>query len=217
MPKAKPLSKEMIVEAMQYTKSIHAAARYLKCSFHHIKRYMKAYTDEETGLSLFELHKNQSGKGIPKHLSFNSKYSKWTAEDIANGRIDPSSFKPSKLKHALVESGYIKEQCYMCGFEGKREVDGKSPLLLHYLDGDSNNVKDGNAQLLCYNCHFINVGKIYNDYDLEQLESHQTKFKKSKNFDVELDEYSKKRLAELSGEKPPLPEDPYALVSRKKK
>jgi len=31
------------------------------------------YTDQETGKTLLELHKNQSGKGIPKFLKSNGK------------------------------------------------------------------------------------------------------------------------------------------------
>ena len=49
MPKAKPFTKEQIKAAMAKTKSVKAAARYLNCSYHHLKRYMKLYTDEETG------------------------------------------------------------------------------------------------------------------------------------------------------------------------
>ena len=68
MPAAKPISKDMCLAAMNKTKSVKAAARYLNCSYHHLKRYMKLYVDEKTGKTLFEVHKNQSGKGIPKFL-----------------------------------------------------------------------------------------------------------------------------------------------------
>ena len=69
MPQPKPISKEMCLAAMAKTKSVRAAARYLNCSYQHLKPYMKSYKDETTGKSLFELHKNQSGKGIPKFIS----------------------------------------------------------------------------------------------------------------------------------------------------
>jgi hypothetical protein len=46
-----------------------AAARYLNCSYQHLKPFMKAYKDEATGMSLFDMHKNQCGKGIPKFMS----------------------------------------------------------------------------------------------------------------------------------------------------
>ena len=66
MPKAKPLSKEQIVAAQAKTLSNMAAARYLHVSYQHYKRYAKLY-------KLFEGHKNQSGKGIPKFLNSGDK------------------------------------------------------------------------------------------------------------------------------------------------
>ena len=69
MPSAKPLSKESIASAMDKTKSVRGAARYLNCSYQHLKKWMKLYKDEVSGKTLFELHKNQSGKGVPKFLS----------------------------------------------------------------------------------------------------------------------------------------------------
>ena len=70
MPKAKPLSKEMIVAAMNKTKSNRAAARYLNVSYVHYKRWAKIYEATEEGFdNLFDQHLNPSGKGIPKFLN----------------------------------------------------------------------------------------------------------------------------------------------------
>ena len=98
MPKAKPFTKQQVLGAMAKTKSVKAAARYLNCSYHHLKRYMKLYTDVETGKSLFEIHKNQCGKGIPKFLKGSGKEP--ALIDIIEGRIDPSSFSPEKIKYS---------------------------------------------------------------------------------------------------------------------
>ena len=68
MPKAKPLSKELIMAAVNKTKSNRAAARYLNVSYIHYKKWAKLY-ESKTHDNLFEQHKNQSGKGIPKFLS----------------------------------------------------------------------------------------------------------------------------------------------------
>jgi hypothetical protein len=65
MPSPKPLSKEDVLRAQRITKSNRSAARYLGCSYNHYKRYARLYTNEE-GKTLFELHLNPSGKGIPK-------------------------------------------------------------------------------------------------------------------------------------------------------
>jgi len=72
MPKAKPLIKEQILLAMRHTKSNKAAARYLNCSYIHYKGWAKQYHEFEGGRNLFEIHKNQAGKGIPKFLTASS-------------------------------------------------------------------------------------------------------------------------------------------------
>ena len=59
--KKKFLSKEQIVAAQGKTLSNMAAARYLHVSYQHYKKYAKMY-------NLFDSHKNQAGKGIPKFL-----------------------------------------------------------------------------------------------------------------------------------------------------
>ena len=73
MPKAKPLTKEQIQLAMRHTKSNKAAARYLNCSYIHYKMWAKRYHEFEGGRSLFDVHKNQAGKGIPKFLAGTAK------------------------------------------------------------------------------------------------------------------------------------------------
>ena len=99
MPKAKPFTKDQILNAMDKTLSVRAAARYLNCSYQHLKKWMKEYKDEKTGLTLFELHKNPYGKGIPKFLSNKNgfKGKEPPILDIIEGRVDASSFNPDKL------------------------------------------------------------------------------------------------------------------------
>ena len=87
MPRAKPLSKSQIVAAQAKTKSNMAAARYLHVSYQHYKRYAKMY-------KLFDDHKNQSGKGIPKFLKNGKKDP--ALLDIIEGRVSSSHFPPSK-------------------------------------------------------------------------------------------------------------------------
>jgi hypothetical protein len=217
MAKPKPISKDDCLRAMKQTRSVKAAARYLNCSYQHLKPFMKAYKDEETGLSLFDLHKNQCGKGIPKFMSHTPFGKKLPAiEDIVNGRADTSSFTPEKLKFKLIEAGYMVEECYWCGFSEKREMDGKIPLIMFFKDGHRNNYQDGNCQLSCYNCYFLRLGNVFTDRDMESLEGHQTVYKTTEMIDFQLDEYQKKRLDELGLWDKKVEEDPYSLVSRKK-
>jgi hypothetical protein len=215
MAHPKPISKEQCIAAMKHTRSVRAAARYLHCSYQHLKPFMKAYKDEETGLSLFDLHKNQSGKGIPKFITSSHLDKIAPIEEIVNGRVDASSFDAEKLKFKLIEAGYLLEQCYYCGFGERRQVDGKTPLLLTFLNGQKYDFTNGNSQLSCYNCYFLQIGSVFTDKDIEAIEGH-TVYKTTDAVDFQVDEYTRKRLEELGNFDVKVSDDPYDLVSRKK-
>jgi hypothetical protein len=217
MAHPKPISKEDCLRAMKQTRSIYAAARYLNCSYQHLKPFMKAYKDEKTGVSLFDMHKNQSGKGIPKFMSntpFGKKHP--AIEDIVNGKADASSFTPDKLKFKLIEGGHMIEQCYWCSYDERRDVDGKTPLIMFFKDGNKHNYRDGNCQLSCYNCYFIRLGNVFTGRDMESLEGHQTVYKTTEMVDFQMDDFQKRKLQELGLWETKVEDDPYALVSRKK-
>jgi hypothetical protein len=88
MPKAKPFTKNDLLRAISHTKSIRSAARYLGCSYQHVKPYFKLYRvddNDPNSPTLFEVHYNQHGKGIPKFLS--AKKRKYTSiKDILDGK-----------------------------------------------------------------------------------------------------------------------------------
>ena len=188
MPKPKPLSKEMIMAAQAKTKSNMAAARYLHVSYQHYKKWAKLY-------KLFDGHKNQAGKGIPKFLKGPKKMPHML--EIIEGRIAASSFDPNKLKYALIEQGYLLEECAVCSFKERRVLDYKMPLLLHFKDNNSNNYSLDNVQLLCYNHYFLTVGDIFNDKEVKQIESKQEHFGTTDKVEWEVDEYHLQRLKEL--------------------
>jgi hypothetical protein len=216
MAKPKHITKEDCLRAMKQTRSIMAAARYLNSSYQHLKPFMKAYKDEETGLSLFDLHKNQCGKGIPKFMSntpFGRKHP--AIEEVVNGTADASSFTPDKLKFKMVEAGYMIEQCYWCGFDEKREIDGKIPLIMFFKDGNKHNYREGNCQLSCYNCYFLRLGNVFTERDMESLEGHQTVYKTTEMVDLQLYDYQKKQVEELGLWDKKVEDDPYSIVSRK--
>ena len=142
----KVITKEMVLAAMAKTKSNRAAARYLNVSYIHFKKYAQLYKDKENGQSLFELHKNQAGKGIPKFLK--SKGKEPALVDIIEGRIDASNFTPEKIKYRLITEGHLEECCHKCGFEERRVLDYKMPLLLHFKDNNKKNYRRENIELL---------------------------------------------------------------------
>ena len=213
MPAAKPISKDMCLTAMDKTKSVKAAARYLNCSYHHLKRYMKLYVDEETGKTLFDKHKNQQGKGIPKFLRAKGKEP--ALLDIIEGKINPASFSPDKLKYRLTTEGYLEECCGNCGFTEHRVTDHKVPLILHFKDKNKLNYNLTNIEFLCYNCYFLFIGEVFSERDIKKLEDNKSVTKTTDAVDMELDDYHLQRLKELGldGENPIDDDDPYNLVS----
>lgn len=188
MPKPKPLSKEMILAAQSKTMSNMGAARYLHVSYQHYKRYAKLY-------GLFEGHKNQSGKGIPKFLKNGKKDP--ALLDIIEGRISAAHFSPDKIKYRLIEEGYLLEECSMCGFKERRVLDYKMPLLLHFKDNNKSNYSKENTELLCYNHYFLSVGDVFTERDEKQIESHTEYHKTTDRVEFEVDEYHLQRLREL--------------------
>jgi len=192
MPKPKPITKEQILASMAKTKSNMAAARYLNCSYVHYKKWAKLY-ESKTHDNLFEQHKNQSGVGIPKFLRVGGKEP--ALMDIIEGRANASSFTPDKIKYRLITEGYLDEKCSMCGFEERRVLDYKMPLLLNFKDDNKKNYKLDNIELLCYNHYFLNVGDIFTDKQIEGIEDHKPVNKGKVEWEV--DDYHMQRLKEL--------------------
>lgn len=167
MPLARPLSKEMILDAMSKTRSNRASARYLGVSYKHFKRYAKLYKDEE-GKTLFEKHLNPTGLGIPKFLSKNGDAG--NILDVIEGRISIDHFTPQKIRDKLLVEGYLKEECYKCGMHEKRMSDGKFPFILNWKDGNKRNFKLDNIEMLCYNCMFLYVNDIFTEKQIIHME-----------------------------------------------
>jgi hypothetical protein len=156
MPAAKVISKEDILRAMRFTKSNRAAARYLGCSYQHYKPYAKLFKVDEldpNSPTLFDTHKNQSGRGIPKFLP--DRRREPNVKNIVETGTGWESFSVEKIKSRLIAEGYLKDECYHCGFCERRVTDYKIPLLLNFKDGNKYNYLLDNLELLCYNDYFL--------------------------------------------------------------
>ena len=212
----KQFTKEQVLDAMDKTRSVKAAARYMNCDYSTMKKYMKFYKEFEGGRSLFEIHRNQCGKGIPKYISVRG----FTRKDpplldIMNGVCDVSSFNPQKIKFRMFEAGYLREECYHCGFHECRVSDNKIPLIMRFKNGNKQHYRLDNIEMLCYNCYFLFVDEVFTERDLLQLEDHKPMFKTTEAINFELDEYHLKRLKEIGLYDDKSGEDAYDLVSRK--
>ena len=209
MPKAKFISKDDCLRAMNNTRSNRGAARFLRCSFVHYKKYAKTYVNEE-GITLWEAHKNPSGKGIPKFIS--NKGKKAPLKDLIEGRLAISSFEPAKIKQRLVFEGYLKEECNRCGFHEERVVDQKIPLILQFKDRNKTNYELDNIELLCYNCSFLYSVSPISDRQVIAMEDSVDK--QVADFDWEVDDAMKEHLQSIGLWKEEIdPTDPRQYIS----
>ncbi len=195
---------------MGKTKSNRAASRYLNCSYQHYKKWAKLYkSDKEEYDTLFDEHLNQAGVGIPKYLTKGGELP--SLIDIIEGRADPSSFDPQKIKWKLIADGHLDEECKICGFKERRVGDYKLPLLLHFKDGNKQNWREENLELLCYNHYFLTVGDIFTDKQIKGLEDHKPV--NEGQVEWEMDSYTRERLETLfNKDKKDNDNDPYSLV-----
>jgi hypothetical protein len=190
----KPISKEDILRAMRVTKSNRSAARYLNCSYQHYKKFAKILMDGTSGKSLFELHKNQAGRGINKFMS--NKGKEPALQQILSGELYIESYSVNKLKSRLIQEAILPECCSRCGFNEQRVTDYRVPLLLNFKDGNKKNWKRENLDLYCYNCYFIFIGDVYNNKQILSIEDYVDQ-PKTAQVDWEMDEHYREHLKQL--------------------
>jgi hypothetical protein len=190
----KYLSKDDVLRAIKSTSSNRGAARYLHVSYNHYKKYAVLYKDDETGKTLFEGHLNQSGTGIPKFLR-NSKKDP-ALMDILEGRVPHYHFKPTKIKQRILEEGLLLEECSECGYNKRRAIDFKIPLVLFHKDRCNTNFRLDNLTMLCYNCSFLLAADPITDKQVAKLEDYK-EVNGVQDVDWELDEYHIEHLKSL--------------------
>jgi hypothetical protein len=212
MPLAKPFTREDILRAMAKTKSNRAAARYLGCSYIHYKKYAKLYKNEE-GKTLFEVHLNRSGKGIPKFLSTNGKHT--ALVDILEGRVPLYNFTPQKIRDRLIVEGFLEERCHKCDFHEKRVIDNKCPLILNFIDGNKKNYKLSNLELVCYNCYFLYINDVFTEKQINHLEDY-TPIPSTQEINWETNEALEEHFKYLSAGTEPQSMDGSEFISKLK-
>jgi hypothetical protein len=188
------LSKDDILRAQKNTLSNKAAARYLRVSYVHYKKYARTYVDDETGLNLLEKHKNESGKGIPKFLLSSSKEPKLL--DVLEGRVPIFHFSAQRIKQRILEEGLLDPECNNCGFRERRLVDQRVPLILTHINGNKSDFGLENLEMLCYNCAFLYGKSPITDEQVELMEGYK-EIPKSKEFNWEMDEFHLEHLKSL--------------------
>lgn len=173
-PKPKIYSKEDLLRAMKMTKSVRAASRYLNCSYQHLKPYMKMYRlddNDPNSPTLFEIHKNQVGKGISKFLSMHGKDP--DLEKLLSGELYTESYSIDKFKRRLIKEAILAEECSCCGFKEQRVSDYRVPLLLNFKNNNKRDWTKPNIEFLCYNCYFLTIGEIFTAKQIQGIEDYK--------------------------------------------
>lgn len=147
--RSKPVPKSKIEWAIQNTRSIRAASKFLGVSYNTFKKYAKMY-------DLFEQNKNAAGVGVNKGGDrFNTKG--WLSSILSGNH---PKYPDHKLLKRLISVGWLIQECSNCGYSEFRKSDSQSPLILDYIDKDKSNRDLSNLRALCFNCFFIlNINK----------------------------------------------------------
>lgn len=145
--------------AIANTKSNAEAARFLKISFDTWKKYAKMYVDSGTGKTLYDLHTNQAGVGIPKDTA-KATSGPYAIDKILSGEYP--NYPTWKLRNRILALNIMPEACACCGYAERRVTDDTVPLLLDHMDGDETNHRIENLQMLCLNCYYQQSGNPFN-------------------------------------------------------
>lgn len=197
------LSEAVIRNAMKHTQSNFQAARYLNVTIETYRKYARLFIDQESGKTLYEFHKNNSGKGI--------KRVRWKHEisiERINEIMSSGSYRAinqQKLKNRLIYEGILRMECYKCKHHEKRVVDFRQPLILSFRDGNKHNWKVANLEMLCYNCYFLYVGNLFSEKQIQRLEDANATILKKGEIDWQVDSNFLEHFKELGLE----PKDDY--------
>lgn len=138
--------KQQLKSAIESCKSIRGALKQLGLkptggNYKQIEKYIKEYgfdTTHFTGKLWSKGKKLEPNPKIP-------------LEDILVNDNDYQSFK---LKRRLFLAGLKPMFCEECGWK-ERSVDGRLPLELDHINGNSRDNRIENLRVLCPNCHSL--------------------------------------------------------------
>ena len=165
------LSQEEVTSMLANSTSVKEAARATNISYPTLKKYAKMYIDPHTGKSLFDLFKNQSGKGVKRNFdklkAFHNLDSVFKEKQIANAE------RIAKLKEIVISKNLISLYCNKCGFVERRLTDLRPPLLLNFINKNRTDWKLENLEFLCYNCYFLHIGDPLSSNLIKKIEAHE--------------------------------------------
>ena len=106
-----------------------------------IKKYLSYYSVDITHFKGQAWNKGLRGLGKPLY----------TLEQIL---VENSYFQSYKLKQRLFQANIKEKRCEECGW-AKQSIDGRIPLELDHINGNSKDNRLENLRVLCPNCHSL--------------------------------------------------------------
>ena len=160
------VDKNDIKRGILYCNTKVQLGEYLGINRGELRKYLNKFTgdDGRTLMQIFDEKIAKDGRGRAKSLDRD-----FLVDLLERGFLGNKMPAPL-IKGKLLEEGYFPNKCNCCGFKGSRELDSKSPLLLHFKDDKRINWKRDNLEILCYNCYFLKVGDLMFKDQLEALE-----------------------------------------------
>jgi len=110
-------------------------------NYSQIKKFIKLYNIDVAHLKGRGWNKGLRGIGKPKI-------------PIEQITVSDSSFQSYKLKNRLLSAGLKQPRCEECGWARKTK-DGRLPLEIDHINGDSRDNRLKNLRILCPNCHSL--------------------------------------------------------------
>ncbi len=110
-------------------------------NYYQISKYVKEFNIDITHFKGRGWNKGLSGIGIPRL-------------ELKEILVKDSSFQSFKLKKRLFSAKLKYERCEECGW-AKSSEDGRIPLELDHINGNSRDNRLENLRVLCPNCHSL--------------------------------------------------------------
>ena len=139
-------TEKQLRQAVKKSKSFRQILRELNLrmaggNYAQIKKYLKFYRIDT---------KHFTGQGWNKGMRVIGR-NRIKLEDIL---VENSDFQSFKLKKRLFAENIKPQHCEMCGWK-KRSNDGRLPLELDHINGESSDNRLENLRVLCPNCHSL--------------------------------------------------------------
>lgn len=144
--KTRRWTKDDLVKAVGRSKSIRQTLMLLGLkeaggNYKQIQKYIQYFEIDSSHFLGRGWNKGSKMQGKPRIL----------LEDIL---VQNSNYQSYKLKKRLFNTDLKKQECEECGWK-VMSADGRVPLELHHLNGDSKDNRIENLKILCPNCHSL--------------------------------------------------------------